>query len=53
MVDTLLARYHEQRLSGDASAAGGSTDPAVRLDNLLKVRMVSSDPSGRINDLTR
>ena len=40
--DMLLTRYCEQLLSGNAAAAGGSTDPAVRLDTLLKVWTVSA-----------
>ena len=39
--DTLVARYREQLRSGDAEAAGGSSDPAVRLDHLLKVGSLS------------
>ena len=38
--DDLVTRYRVQLQSGDAAAAGGSTDPAVRLDNLLRVRIV-------------
>ena len=34
--DTLISRYREQLRSGEAAAAGGSTDPAVRLDHLLQ-----------------
>ena len=37
-----MARYREHLLSGEAGAAGGSTDPAVRLESLLKVQTMSS-----------